>query len=44
MTSPYCFICGSTPGTVYLSASSWVCDDHFDGVGGQYLQEGHIDD
>ena len=43
MTSPYCFICGSTPGTVYLTASTWVCDKHSDGTGGHYL-EGTIDD
>lgn len=43
MTDPYCFICGSTPGTVYLTASTWVCDKHSDGTGGHYM-EGGTDD
>ena len=43
MTDSYCFICGSTPGTVYLTASTWVCDKHSDGTGGHYL-EGSADD
>lgn len=40
MTDPApCFICQS-PGTTYLTATSWVCQAHADGTGTQYLQGG----
>lgn len=42
MTSPYCWICQS-PAAVHVQGTSYVCADHADGTGGQYLQGEHID-
>lgn len=42
MTSPYCWICLS-PAAVHVQGSSYVCADHAQGTGGQYL-EGSADD
>ena len=45
MSDTFCFICGAgTPGTVYLTASSWVCANHWDGTGQPYMENGeHIE-
>ena len=41
MTRP-CWICMS-PGTVHVQGTSYVCQNHWNGTGGQYM-EGSIDD
>lgn len=37
--SHFCWICQS-PAAVHVQGSSYVCADHAEGVGGQYLQNG----
>lgn len=39
MTSRYCWICQS-PGSVHVQGTSWVCQDHADGTGQPYLENG----